>query len=511
MSAFGRSVSSGDALALARSLACALALSLPLGCAEPGICDGASLTRALAEAAPGDVVAIGSCTVEGTLTIPAGVRLEGVDGSRVRAPESGSAIEVIPSQASGSAATTVAGLSIEARGRAGIVARGAGEIAIERVTVLAARGVAVAVEGTSATIRDLVIEGPIDETTARDPAFARVVGGAPAAAACPSGATCECEIGSVEGERACDVDGRWSRLTATYGLHARDATLDIEGLDVRGIALFAVVLRGCETVWTGGSVDETLGVGVEVLGGRAELHEVRVEHTRQGLRGVASYAVVAAEGAVLETTSLTIRDSERYGLLHASSIGRHAGMLAERNADAAVWADQSDELAIRDSTIEGSGFAGLVVVDSHDVTITDVAVTGTREVLRPLGIFGTVEIGDGIHLMGTTERVLLERVAVSANARIGLTIDLGATGSSLPVLVDVQASAEGDAYGAIAGRVDVATGRLVAGAPAGWDTGVARDGAALANDPTLTGPIDAVLDARPPSAAEILMVVAPMY
>jgi hypothetical protein len=475
-------------------------------------CDREAAQAALDASGPGDTVTLGACEVAGPLRVPASVRLAGVEGTVVVADEASAAVILTP----GVPATELASLTVRATGRVGVLASGAGDVSVDDVTVVTARGVGAGFSGLgSLSITTLTIAGPVTAATASSPEYLRVIAAAPAPGECPAGASCECTPGEAhEDGRVCDSVGRWARIGPAYGLYV-DGVADavLTDVDVSGLAEYAVVLRESNVRWTSGSVGDNLGVGIRQIRGSLAIDSVSIESTLQGVRGTPAYAFAATDGATIDATSLSLLDNERYGLLLLDGAGTFVDLVAERNADAAIWCGSCDGFAMRGTAtmLADNGFAGVVVAGSRQVQIDDAVIVGTRTADRPVGEFGVRRVGDGLHLLANVENVTVERVALRDNGRAGLVVDLG-TGTSTVVLRDVTVDGSGDSLGAVAGRADGA-GQLVPVAPGGWDDGITRMGATVANDAAAPPTMDAVGVGAPsdlPGISE-LGVIAPMF
>ena len=109
----------------------------------------------------------------------------------------------------------------------------------------------------------------------------------------------------------------------------------------------------------------------------------------------------------------------------------------------------------------------------------------------------SVEVGDGIQLVGTTQAVTLEDITLSGNARVGVLVDLdGGTMDSFS-MAGVSVDGVDDALGAIAQGGTLS---------AGWDDGVTRQGATAANDAAFSDVLDVVSIVDPsdlPPAADL--------
>jgi len=484
-----------------------LALAAVAGCGgedDPPapLCNASAVASALLGARSGQTVTLGACTIEGAFVVPAGVGLAGagIEQTRIVGPVGGVAIDLLPGL---DAATTLTDLTIETPGVVGVRGDGPGHVIVERVTVEASAGAALGmVAVTEVELRDVTLVGPVTADNADDAVFLAVAPTTelPDPPSCSGEASCEpgalqtvpCP-GCGEVQQACNDCGDWVTVTAAYGLALEAVTTaTLDNVDVRGFASFAVVLRDTgdegataagDITWSGGTIGDNLGVGLYAEGDLAvDLDGVAIDGTLSGLRGVPSYGGIVADGVALTTTGLALRDNDRYGLVQLLATAQHADLEATGNGDAALWVGESDGFAIDGGTLRGNTFAGIVVVGSAGVSLADVDVRETAEAPRLIGFWGSVQIGDGIQLTATTERVALTHVVLADNARVGLLVDFGDLESSPLDLADVTVSAEGEANGALAGAGDPDTQVFTPGGPDGWDDAIVREGATAAND-----------------------------
>ncbi|MEM9072508.1 MAG: right-handed parallel beta-helix repeat-containing protein [Myxococcota bacterium] len=463
------------------------------GCGGGDDCDLTALQGRLDGANAGDVVRFGTCILEGNLQVPAGVILEGPGEEGVLRSSTGHGVTLAEG-------AFLRRLRLESSGETAVLVRDASAV-VEDLSIVATRGAGVAVQGGSATLRRVSMTGEVDDPDA--PRFVRVAGFA-APGPCPS-EPCTCEPGTVEGDQVCDSSGEWATWTAVYGLYVRSASVVLEDVSASGFAEVGAALIDAEVQWTGGAVEGNLGVGVFVQRGEADLRELRVAETAEGLRGLAAYAVLVSE-ATVDSERLMLDANERYGLLTLDSQGSHGRLEARGNGDVGVWIGGSDEATLSDAVLADNGFAGVVVSESRNVMLQGSEITGTRTVRRTLGdLFGAQEIGDGVHL-AASESVVLERITLNENARSGLVVDLSVEAPTFRE-VSVEVGAEGT--GAVAGTLERGTLTLVG--VGGWDDGIARSAAAEARDLGVAGVLDAVGVNAPPSAPERAGAVFPMF
>ncbi len=481
-------------------VALGLLTSLTLVACQNDDCDLATVQGRLDDANAGETVTVaGSCRLEGSLVVPAGVTLAGETGTELAVTEPTAIGVELGSGAS------VERLRIEAHGRAAVVARG--DASFDAVEVDLRHGLGLYLVDGSVDVSDVTLTGPVTAANAADPTWVSVLAEPNAATGCTV-ATCECAPGTVVSEtEICDERGDVVTWAPTIGIYTRGATLSLTDVSVAGIARYGVVADDSSIVWSRGEVRDVVGVGLLLRGGSSDLTEVSVSGIVSGLRGVPSYGLLTAGGHDQTTSALTVRDGERFGLVSLDGRGAHDDLDVSGNGDVGLWVSASDAFTvIGESAIASNGLAGVVVLDSTGVVLDGLAVTDTASVTRSVGTFGMRTIGDGIQLVGANE-ALLRDVAIAGNARVGLLADV------VPELTfeNVEVSASGSAFGALGGAASVASGEIVVDTALPWDTGIVRMGAAVTNDPTASGAFDALVEGRPDGADSVVGIVGPMY
>ncbi len=447
-----------------------LAVALQLGACSSedadvvAACDPGAVQEALSAAAPGDTVRIGACRLTAAITVPAGVALEGAGTTEsiLVGPDGEVPLTVVP----GDAGTFVRNFGIESSGPAAVLLEGGGSATIEHVEIVATRGIGLGAEGLDElTLTNAILRGPV--------------------AAANAGTYLP----------PISPDAVATHGVVLVGIGA--ATLnDVES---SGFAQFGALIVDSAITWSGGGTPANLGTGLMTWGGVATLTALDLSGTFEGLQLIPAYGGIFAGGADVDTTSLRVSDGEGYGLLHSEAIARHIDLTARNNDLAAVWLQNCTgfELSGAGTGIVGNGLAGVVAVDSSDVTIRHAHLDATVARTTIVAETRSVEVGDGIQLVGTTENVILEDLTLSGNARVGVLVDLD--GGSLDSFSMAQVSVDGsdDALGVI-GQGGVM--------PAGWDDGVTRQGATAANDAAFGDMLDIVGIVDPsdlPPAAEL--------
>lgn len=477
---------------MARGVVAVLIAACAIGCGgeDDAPCDSAALASALAAAGPGDTVNVGACRVTGSFMVPNGVTLAGTEGSVIVA-DTGVGVR-LDAGAAGGPATVVRDLTIESSARVGVLAMGAGPVTIRNVTVLAQRGFGVGIEGSSsATIEDVTVEGPVTEANQNDAVFLT-----PAPDA-----------------------------TATYGIallavgNASLARITVRGLAQFGVAILdrtssGTTAPGTVLTWGTGSISDTLGTGLYVSGGTSTLTDLQITRTLRGLRGTPTYGAVFTGGADVTTVRLRVCDGSDYGILQEGGSAQHTELEVCGNATGGLMIADAVQIQIDGSSrLLDNGAINALLLRSRNVTFRDVDLS--RAVLTPAFLKSEtstlpIMLGDGLQLIGTYENVVLENVTLTDNQRAGLVVDLGAVGTPPPTFTAVTVSGTGTQLGAIGGTVDAMTVQLAPVAPgSGWDIGITRAGATLANDSALMSSLDVAGIIGPsmisrPNAGEII-------
>lgn len=348
-------------------------LFLSAGCDSVDECS--SLRERLAEAQPGDVVRVGACTLPGDLLVPAGVTLEGIDSAT-------SAIDALPGNlvaitldTQPDLVTVVRGLRVLGHGVA-IEVQGSGSALVEDVDIDVESGRGVVVEGAaSAEFRRLSILGPISPENAGDE------------------------------EWVDEMDSVGISLTNVASVRVSDVVVD-------GMAWAGFVTQGSDVSAQRLSVRHTLGYGVVAQGGDSSFVDLEVSDTYQGLRGEPSIAF-AARDATWNADGFLLQRSERYGVVAQGGSVAIDGLDAQDGGDAALWVGDATAFHLGgDSSISDMRFAAVILVDSVGVDVQNLNITNVAAATRSVGaagLFATLELGDGLHLIGDLRRGLSRR------------------------------------------------------------------------------------------------------
>ncbi len=420
----------------------AIALSIVLASAACGgenaepLCDPTALRDALAAAEPGADIAVGACRIEGDFTVAAPLRLHGGGPSSVLA---GRDVTLTVEAPQGS--VQIEDLTVEGGARAGVRVRSADTVALTRVALSAASGVALGAEDVGRlALAAVTARGPVDQTNQDQVAYPP--------------------------DRA---------QIATHGIVAvRVADLAMTDVSAEGFAGAGVLLIGSETRWDRGDASVNLGIGLHVQGGHATLADVHLDGTFRGTWGVETYGGAFTASAAVDSTNLTV-DDNWYGLLQHGGVAHHLNLSASGNQNAGIWAQYTTELELQ-GTIADNDFAGVVAFDAGGVFIHDSTIQQTHQVLRPNGEVGTIMIGDGIQLVESLDGARLSELDLIDNERVGLLIELGGGTFSPSELAGVRVS-QSSGNGAVCQHGTK---------PVGWDSGVSRTGVTSALDHAVT-------------------------
>jgi hypothetical protein len=418
-------------------------LLVALGC-DPGHCRVDRLQDALDAASPGDVVRVGACDLEGSVTVPAGVVLAGQSGRSTVISDRGVAIRVEP----GAEATVIRDLDVVSSGAAALIAAGGGQVHLERLRIEARTGIAAGFEGLDALVLDEVeVLGILDADNA--------------------------DAISIEPDERLVRDE-----AATYGLVLLDVSdAVLRDVTATGFAFFGAFTARSNVMWTGGGASENLRHGLMAHGGEVRLESMRLCGMFSGMQPIATGAVFVG-GAQVHTREVEVCENDGGGLLHDGGVAYHRDLRVRDNRDTGVWVQhvtEGFEITGEATEIATNRFGGVVLLDSRNVLIRDARVVdGTlRRRIPPGSSAGSIEVGDGLHLVGTTEGVRLEGLRLVNNARAGVFIDLDGTAIDASWIADLTVETAEEQLGVVAQNCALSTG---------WDDDVSRLGTAATND-----------------------------
>ncbi len=341
-------------------------------------CDGDSVRTALSNAEAGDSVVIGACAVAGPFIVPAGVTLsgQGKTASTIEVASADVGVEL-------SSGAVLRELRVNSAGAAAVVAREQGALTvISGVEVHATLGIGIGAEDVPLLVlSEVVLTGPVTSANVDD------------------------------------VSGTATTLeTATHGLVLVNVgTAALSDVEVSGFADFGVLAIESTVVWTGGGASGNRGTGAMFEGGDVNLQDLAFCGTMRGQRQLPPYGAIVSsivEGVGSPTgtaTHVDFCDNEGVGLLL-----NKASSFELRGSDATP------------ASISGNVAAGLLVLDSENLVLADVEVTGTTAGELPLGEDDAIlPLGDGVHLVRTSQGIDFTNVSATENERVGLLLDIG--------------------------------------------------------------------------------------
>ncbi len=353
----------------------------------------------------GDVVIADEGVYRGTINIPSGVILEGQSDGVVFTPDDDSMQEP-PMQLSPSTDTnfftTVRNIKVMGGVDGAITAQGAGRISISNVKAESAGGAAVNLYGLDELkVDQLSVSGNV---TVDD---------------------------SLTVPIEYDISG-----IAQVGLSIEDCKLgDISQISVSGFARSGVIVNNSGVKIADSRVSNNMGVGVFASGDTdLELVSVEVEKTMAGSTAF-GHGVVVANGAKLLSEGLVIKESSFAALIHDNSTGQHTDIIVVEN-NQGVWAQFCNNANASEATIEFHGentrFENNLGISLGGYEISGLLMDGGQidsTLSRPMIAQGTetgrADIGDGVHLIKSTENISISNILIMDNERAGVLLDFG--------------------------------------------------------------------------------------
>lgn len=413
------------------------------------MCSAGALQAALSAATEGQTVTVGACTIEGEFEVPAGVTLlgAGVDQTEiVNTREFGTGIYLT---VGATGESTVRDLTVRTSGQYGIAAANAGRsVLIDRVRVIATRGEAgIDLEDVAeVTLDDVELVGSVVKADQTELLFMPDPDRFP---------TVGVRLFGVDSATLTNITGGGFESAVVF--MERNTAVTIAGANLSGTATNAIF------------ADE----------GDIRLTDVVITEL---WKGYLPSAGVLFRDAQAITLRLTVTGSEARGMVQeGGSASSHTDFTATDSAEQGLKLDGVDGVAINDATVSGSHGAGILMLRSRNVMIDGGAVSGTIAVpvLQAGGVMPLV--GDGIEMIRPQGPMAISNVTLTDNERAGLLIEVGAPLAGI-TLTAVTVSGTGAQLGAIA-QDDAA---VIPSGTDGWDTGVTRQGATVANDPAVT-------------------------
>ncbi|MEM7448924.1 MAG: hypothetical protein AAF355_11855, partial [Myxococcota bacterium] len=346
------------------------------------ICSASALTTALASAVPGDRLLLGDCTISGSFTVGAGVRLVGTStGTSIINSDSGAAITLQTSAAS-SNISLLRRVNIDSTGLFGVLVTGDGDGRLREVQIGVSRGAGVATEQTSfVKLRDVLV------------------------------------VGTINDQNALSVPLDPSPLNfPTHGVVAIEVdTLKFRNVFIQGFATFGALVVNQTSVdfaspvsgvrpnfrWQGGGSFSNITAGLVLRGGRSALIDVSLSQNALGQHPADNMVVGAgiADGAIVRTTRLTVDDNPGWGVFHeGAGFVRHRELSASRNDHAAVWYQNGAELKLKHSTVADNAFGGVIVSNTPIARLRYLNTLNNFTAVRSGG-----EAGDGVQAVGVSD------------------------------------------------------------------------------------------------------------
>lgn len=428
--------------------------TLAVGCTsdEVGICDGDELSSALAAAFENDLVRVGRCRVEGSFTVHPGVTLSGVDREQsvVTSAEDGPVLWL----KGGAKAARVVDLTVVSNGDIGIVARGdgvrLGEVAVERVSIDAERGIGMGVENLGKiTLDDIRLTGPVTQENYREIPLYPI----------PE----ETATHGLVIVRVGDTDAEDVRHTTNVA--------DLHDVEASGFAQFGLLFIDSATEWQGGSSTQNISNGLMVHSGLASLSDVTLCDTYRS--NVMSYGGAFVAGAHVETQNVTVCNGE-LGMFHDSSRVLHVDLEVVDTSYVGVWAQRCHAVELSGQTaLLRNALGGTVFVQTDEAIVNGGEIRDTVLLPGVWGLDGRIDVGDGVQVTQPEGPVTLRNLTLSANERVGLLLSLNDNEWDDLQIESISVDGSGDMLGAVAQGARV---------PDDWDREITRMGATIDND-----------------------------
>lgn len=425
-----------------------LLVSFLVACSDVVPCTSAELTDALGDASNGDVVTLGACEfLDVQATVPAGVSLVGVAGTRILGTGDVLVLET---------GASLSNVDVDVSNGRGIVLS-PGMHSLSDVSVIVEGGIGIDGSGSEGTWSNVRVQGALDPLRADS---------------IPPLATPE--------------DGHFLIVLA-------DATVDFIDVGVLQGGPWGVIVQNSTLNWDGGFVRDVVGTGVYASDSTLTMTDVSIENMLQGIQPYPSYGILAT-GTVLTSDGVEILGSEGLGLLADDSSGIQSGLVVESCSFGGAWIQRASVMQFDRMSMAGNGLAGLVS-QSSTLTINEGSIARTT-LQRALHAGNqSVTTGDGLQIndpLGVT----IEGLSLTENERVGLVVDL----ASQPIAnVEIRSlSVAGESLGALVQQDGVFA--------RDWDAAVTRDAATQANDTAQSLPLDLVgtlLEDSIPNAADL--------
>ena len=427
-----------DLVSLAfRPIPLALASMLTAISCGGDICDAGDLASALIASQSGDTVAIGNCIVTGNFVVPPGVTVTGLGKTKSRLVSEIESDPLLLLETGTGDPTHIQELGLESLGRAAILTRGDGAIALEYLGITVSRGLGIGSGGTSSVqISGVTLLGPVTRASAGNLS--------------PTTTATE---------------------TATFGIAFANTDVELTGVDIQGFGFAGAAFIDTDVDWRDGIVTENHPIGIYASGAQLSLAEIEVSSTFQGTRPAAFGGFF--DGSEVETTDVSLIDGEGYGLFHLGGTASHLAFSASGNNHAAIWGQSMSSLSV-EGTINDNAFAGIVAASVDQLTLSNVTVSNTNTVRKLFDTYGAREIGDGIQLVYPIMSATVENVTLENNGRIGMLLELAGQTLGGITFTNVSATVTSTVQGGVVAQNGTA--------PGGWDSGVTRNGTTDAAD-----------------------------
>jgi len=200
----------------------------------------------------------------------------------------------------------------------------------------------------------------------------------------------------------------------------------VQGDTSRAALTSTCALGACEEVTLEDTELLSGSTGLLVAGGWVRMVRGRV--AEMGGSGLSDGSgVVASRGARLKLEGVTIEKNKQAGVL-IDGAGTNVSLdqtTVSENLERGVWVQNASDggVQLTGGSVTGNGLVGLGVRDSEGVRLTGVEISGTKLVEVPVGISQKENVGDGVGLFQGARDVVLDLVRATGNGRAQILAD----------------------------------------------------------------------------------------
>lgn len=431
-----------------------------------------SLADRLANALPGDIVEAEPGVYDGPFTVPPGVTLTAKEPGTVSIVGEDEGF-VIKLESYDDPPTELSNIDISSLTDVGIVVGGNQAAKVKDVKVTTASGMAFVGEG-------------LDELT----------------------------LESVElvGKRDSRYDIEYpidpAILPAAGLVLSGVSSLDLKEVDISGFSGFAAILDESQGSWSGGTMQDNVGLGLFQQGGEMLLDDLSIVTTSNCFAlGCAVqnqvYGLAVTGGGILRSSGLSVSDNDGIGMFLHQSASSHEALQAKGNSHAGLWIQDTEgqentsalEITGQDNDLSDNAGGGVVLLNTGNLNISNTQIKKTVSLPVSCGETCWFPMGDGIHASKLSGDLSLSSVTLSDNTRVGLLLSEISEGQPEISMENVQITGE------------TGNGLITqSGIESSEDWDVAVSETLAANDALVTDPLETAAEIEAVPSAQSIQV-----